>query len=163
MRMPDNSLKTSSYHFFKGAWTFSRDIKIDNGITIYGTATGHASFDPKTKFADCNTLIYSEKGILTISQTGMTSTFHRSFRYVFANNMTVYFNDGVDVGKLYQEYRLDKHKQTFTASCTHLCVQDNYNAEYRILDEKSFRLTQSIQGPKKDFLITTDFQRSIIT
>lgn len=162
MYIRDNSLKTRSYHFFKGAWSFNRDIKIDNGITIYGTATGNAVFEPKTEFTDCNTLIYSEKGMLTISQTQVTSTFHRSFRYVFADTMAVYFNDRVDIGKLYQEYRSDENKQTFTSSDAHLCVADNYNAEYKIFDDKSFRLIQSIQGPKKDFLIITDFQKSII-
>ncbi len=145
------------YKYFSGNWTFNRTIYTDNGAILHATANGSASFEKDN--ADDTKLIFAEKGQLVLIQTGQTSAFYKNYIYRFADELYVYFNDGVDAGKLYQCYNYDMVNNEITPTDRHICASDNYNASYKITDRNNYRLQQTISGPKKDFIIITDFCR----
>lgn len=140
--------------FFDGKWELSREIFIAK--KLYATGIGEASFLPLDDFQ----LDYNESGKILVVDTQTSIPFRRSFLYHFDNNlMSVFFNDGFDQGKLYQDYRYEKSTNQLIATCQHLCVADNYNGFYQLINQRQFYLETHIVGPKKNFNIQTSFYR----
>lgn len=145
----------NSKDFFAGNWHFTR--KIYHAETLYAQGEGEAVFMPDESD---NKLIYNESGFIILAENQKQLPFHRSFLYEFEQEkITVFFNDGMDKGKLYQQYIYDKEKQLIQSVCEHLCVADGYDGKYFLTDKNSFRLETRIQGPKKNMFIHTLFRR----
>lgn len=145
----------NSKDFFADSWHLTR--KIYHAETLYAQGEGKAVFMPGESD---NKLIYNESGFIILAENQKQLPFHRSFLYEFEQEkITVFFNDGMDKGKLYQQYIYDKEKQLIQSVCEHLCVADGYDGKYFLTDGNSFRLETRIQGPKKNMFIHTLFRR----
>lgn len=145
---------TSFIDYFTGKWKLSREIFIAQ--KLYATGVGEASFVAQNNFER----IYNESGKTLVVDTQTSIPFRRSFLYHFDNNLvSVFFNDGFDQGKLYQDYRHEKSTDQLVATCQHLCVADNYNGFYQLINQQQFYLETRIVGPKKNFDIQTSFYR----
>lgn len=73
--------------------------------------------------------------------------------------MNVFFNDGLNLGKLYQEYFYHFEQEILKASKPHECMLDIYNGHYKIINNKNYELVTTVKGPKKYFLIVSLFSR----
>lgn len=62
-------------------------------------------------------------------------------------------------GNLFYELSIDFDKQT--AHGDHLCEKDMYKAIYTFSDPQTFTLTYYVNGPKKDYLIETEFRKLV--
>ena len=90
--------------YFEGKWLFKRTIYNNNEENPYGIADGMAYFTS----ADKKKLIYNEEGKLSLISTGQQFPFSRSFIYVFeGDQVEILFNDGANLGQLYQSYKLN--------------------------------------------------------
>lgn len=137
--------------YFEGKWSFKRVI-FCSGDSPYGVADGTACFSP----SDEGKLIYNESGKLSLSESGQTFPFFRSFIYLFdEDRVEVYFNDGPNSGQLYQSYRLEDDHLTLSPTTGHICRDDCYNGTYEMLSSGEFKLETLIKGPRKEFKIAT--------
>ncbi|HLV46421.1 MAG TPA: DUF6314 family protein [Flavobacterium sp.] len=142
--------------FFAGNWNFTREIY--NGKTLYAQGKGEAVFLANESGKE---LTYHEKGNITLTDNQTKIPFYRSFLYAFEREkLAVFFNDGMDKGKLYQHYIYNADEQLIQSVCEHLCVADNYDGKYFLTDKNHFRLVTHIHGPKKDTIIHTTFHRN---
>lgn len=64
-------------------------------------------------------------------------------------------------GNLFYELSIDFEKQT--ARGDHLCEKDMYKALYTFSNPQNFHLTYFVDGPKKDYLIETEFTKQVTT
>lgn len=62
-------------------------------------------------------------------------------------------------GNLFYELSIDFDKQT--ANGDHLCEKDLYKATYSFNHPHNFVLTYCVNGPKKDYLIETEFTKQV--
>lgn len=62
-------------------------------------------------------------------------------------------------GNLFYELTIDFDKQT--ANGDHLCEKDLYKATYSFCHPHNFVLTYYVNGPKKDYLIETEFTKQV--
>lgn len=62
-------------------------------------------------------------------------------------------------GNLFYELSIDFEKQI--ANGDHLCEKDFYKASYDFIDPENFVLTYFVNGPKKDYLIKTEFTKQV--
>jgi len=146
-------MATELFNYFEGDWSFTREIKTD-GDKLFGLAKGKASFTKDTN----ESLYYSEDGELDLQQSKTKNDFYKSYFFSFyKDHIKVYFSGGANSEQLYQEYTY-ADKQILPIA-GHACNRDFYNSEYHITDENQLRQVTTITGPKKDFLITTIFNR----
>lgn len=141
--------------FFAGKWCFTREVYQEQ--SLYAKGKGEATFvdNPST-----GQVVYHEVGAIRLIETDNDLSFYRSFLYDFAHEkIKVYFNDGANKGKLYQQYVYQQEKQIIQSVCEHLCVADFYNGVYFLIDQSSFRLETTVKGPKKNIFIRTLFCR----
>src|SRR5690606_10435115 len=107
-----------------------------------------------------NKLIYNEAGVIILAENQKQLLVRRSALYGSEQEkVTVFFNDGMDKGMLYEQYIYDKEKHLIHSVCEHLCVDVSYDGKYFLTDGNSCRLETRIQGPKKDMFIHTFFRR----
>lgn len=62
-------------------------------------------------------------------------------------------------GNLFYELSIDFENQT--ANGDHLCEKDFYKATYNFANLENFVLTYYVDGPKKDYLIETEFTKQV--
>jgi hypothetical protein len=144
------------FGFFIGQWTLERCIYFNSSGVVYATAHGEASFISGTRPAE---LLYEERGKLKIVNNPVEIAFSRKFRYAFQRGkMNIFFEDGPDKGKLYQQY-IWGHDNKLIPDEIHTCGNDIYKGEYHISGAGSFSLDTFIDGPHKDFFIKTLFTK----
>jgi hypothetical protein len=128
----------------EGTWQFYRTISQN------GTVQGFATFTKR----DATTLFYREEGQWT--HTEKTSyKVYREYLYALENDsIAVYF---AEIPK-----RLF-HILTFSLSqkalASHHCEADLYLTYYCFINPDKFTVTHTIEGPKKEMEITTQFIR----
>lgn len=150
IKKTDNVIWLKKY--FEGSWSFEREIFSNNSERTYGIAKGSACFTP----IDKRTLIYNENGKLSLKDSKREFPFIRSFIYFFdGDQLKIIFNDGINSGKLYQQYSLDINNRVLTSSAQHICKNDCYNGNYTIISPNEYILETLIKGPKKEFKIKT--------
>lgn len=138
--------------YFEGKWLFKRTIYNNNKESTYGIADGVAYFTS----ADKEKLIYNEEGKLSLISTGQQFTFSRSFIYVFeGDQVEILFNDGANLGQLYQSYKLDANSKVLISNAQHICKDDAYNGIYSIISSNEYKLETFIKGLNKEFKIET--------
>lgn len=146
-------MSVSLLRYFKGNWSFIREIrKFDNNL--YATAQGNVEF----VLFENNKLYYKEKGQLVLENNKTKLSFFRSYLYEFIHNgFKVYYADGPSSGSLYQEYKYDTQKLILLPVEAHLCGLDCYKSFYSLLKSEQFSIDTVVQGPKKDYTISTIF------
>lgn len=141
------------FYNFEGAWSFTREMSSHDG-TSKGSAIGKANFD---KVKD-NLLVYHEEGIATFYPDNTRTEFFRDYTYSLGAHMiTLHHQGGQQHGELYQSYTL--HENKLLAIENHFCGPDIYQGLYELIDEDIFSLTTHVEGPNKDNIIKTKFQR----
>lgn len=124
-----------------GEWQYNRVI------TGQGSAHGLAHFQP----INSRELRYREDGTLTLN-SGYSGAVYREYRYQLdGDQVHICFPDGRIMHTL--------HVNATKATDVHLCGRDTYTGHYYLIDSSSFRISYHVQGPQKDFTITTMFQR----
>ncbi|GGF06637.1 hypothetical protein SAMN05443634_1136 [Chishuiella changwenlii] len=143
--------------FLLGDWTIYREIYSDELLS--GQAEGYVTFEE----SESNSLSYTEKGETYFFDIKKLIPFQKKFLYEFSlDTLTVYFADGVDNGKIYQHYALeDFQNKKVESSEKHFCGNDIYQSYYVIKSDEEFFMKTIINGPKKNFIIDTLFEKVI--
>ncbi len=146
------SLTSAIFHFLEGTWHFTRRI------SHYGQMQGTATF--RKAPSNGNQLHYREDGQLQ-SNDGTSMTAFREYNYRLENGViSVYFTDQKLFHTLIFDQTASDHT-TITATATHLCECDTYDATYTFKIPNEFFLRYTVKGPKKEFSIETIFQRNV--
>ena len=143
------------FGLMKGCWKVSRKIQEPqkNWVTGEGKARFEAiSNDPKV-------LLYKEElQILTNSEK-----FDVSKEYVFRyleNKISVFFKEKPERFFYSLEFQQPSNEvKVITAQAEHLCIKDLYKAQYKFFDDNKFELIYQVKGPKKNYLMTTIYDR----
>ena len=134
----------------RGAWILHRDIQ-PGGARLHGDAV----FAPMGEAV----LAYRESGILTLAD-GRESFAYRQYRYRLSeDNVVVEFADGPDIGKQFLSLRFSRTDRGWEASDVHVCRDDTYHANYRILGPAAFEVIITVQGPAKAYELVSRYSR----
>lgn len=130
------------FHTLQGVWSLSRTV---HG---HGKMHGTATFIKKSP---C-TLFYTETGLLKLHD-GPAFESYRNYIYELKNEkITAFFEDG----RFFHELEFDTGVD---ARGHHECGLDLYRASYRFNGPRSFELQWAVTGPKKDYIIQTNFEK----
>ncbi len=130
----------------EGAWSMSRVIPFKGRVS--GTA--------KFQSVKPEVLHYHEQGKLILEPRGEEMQVSRDYWYTLSGDtINVYFNKELD--QQFQELKFDDSLKTATAS--HLCINDCYDASYTFNLPSEFEIRYKILGPAKDYFIETKFIR----
>lgn len=161
----------------KGSWKLFRNL--DSVVSTYpsGTLQGIANFAirPPTDHVYDAEYLYSESGDF-ITQQGLTMRATRQYVYRYSKNtdaISVWFvkpDDGSAVDYFFHklDFReldldIDPGLKVRSASGFHLCVDDNYNANYTFHMNDSnitkWHAVFNVNGPKKDYTANATYQR----
>src|SRR5260221_9978398 len=126
-----------------GSWKFHRIILNE------GEVNGIAHFKKMDPFS----LHYREEGELVLRNQSFNV--YRDYLYKFQDQtISVFFQESPP--RLFHDLEFISDR---TAKGSHLCGKDTYDAIYEFLSPSSFKINYSIQGPKKNQLIRTNFLR----
>jgi len=136
--------------FLEGRWTISRTIN-DLRQNVPGAMEGQAWIMPADFEDGTSGLGYREEGQLQLGD--YRETFHRSYRYVFAENGSarVLFDDG----EPFYEFDL----KAGYAAVEHRCAEDMYRGAIRADGADSWRSNWFVSGPAKDIVLDTLYSR----
>lgn len=135
-----------SFEDFFGDWFFRRVIE-DRLNSVEGRAEGSVKFHPRTDGG----MDYLETSILTYGDhPPMTS----ERQYIWQDA-----DDGIEVsfddGRFF--HRIDEGKPL--SSADHKCEADMYHVTYDFREWPKWNSVWRVQGPKKDYRLTTEFER----
>ena len=128
-------------HFLWGQWTFDRFID-DRHSQQTLTATGTLTVDAT---------LWAEQG--TMHDNPITQQYHLSFDD--NEGLTVNFPDG----RLFYSLGNATENQTID----HLCGDDRYQGDYIYNNPNHFTLIWTVNGPRKDYTMTTHYHRIMDT
>ncbi len=132
------------FRSLEGVWRFTRQIKGS------GKMNGTATFIKKSP----TTLFYNETGLLKLND-GPVFESYRNYIYEWKNKkITAFFEDGRFFHELEFETDVD-------AKAHHECGLDLYRASYHFEKPTAFSLQWAVTGPKKDYMILTNFEKRI--
>lgn len=133
------------FQVLKGTWNFDRAI------------AGHGGMKGMARFLHTapETLDYDESGIH--AARGGTVDFYQSYIYVQQDGgISVTFKDG----RPFHRLQFGRSPQNLlTATAVHFCGDDVYNGQYVFHDNDNFSLRWDVQGPRKDYIIETNYVR----
>lgn len=142
-----------------GIWSIKRVLG------SYGTAEGQAKFTLKNQIPEIpsgeQTLIIDYREDLHVKYDNdlgpnIESTAYKEYVYLYdivRDKIIKKFTNG----NLFYELSMDFDKQT--AHGDHLCDKDMYKALYSFTGPRNFVLTYYVNGPKKDYVIETEFTK----
>lgn len=165
------------FRSLKGSWKLIRNLNSLVSTYPSGTLEGIATFaerHPTEDIYDAEYL-YSESGDFT-TQQGLTLRATRQYVYRYSRTtdaISVWFvkpDDGGVVDYFFHKLdfremvqRLDPGPEIWSASGYHLCVEDNYNADYsfHLKDSKitNWHAVFNVNGPKKDYVASAMYTR----
>lgn len=135
--------------YFIGDWLLSRRV-VDRRAGLIGRLFGRATFRLDQDIND-GTLIYEESGVMSYGDhEGQASQSHR-WRIVDRQRAEIYFSDG----RFFHSLDLTTSK----SPTRHSCAPDDYCGRFHLLNEKSWRSTWKVSGPRKDLIIASLFRR----
>lgn len=124
---------------FIGTWSITRRIVLAGMPDAHFSGSG-------TWTADKAGAMYHEAGKLQIAgQPAM----HSERKYRWAHDLSVYFDDG----------RFFHHVPSEGGDTEHWCDPDQYHVRYHFEDWPVWRVEWQVQGPKKDYTMTSDYKR----
>ncbi len=134
---------------FEGRWHLTRRIE-DARAGSTGSFEGIASFTP-----DDDGLIYEEVGELRLPQgPNGRSSFQATRRYLWRaeeDGLLVLFDDGRDF------HRIGLVGDAATGF--HHCPPDDYEVSYNFARWPDWRAIWRVSGPRKDYMMITDYRR----
>ena len=170
---------TSLLDFLQGTWVFDRTMThTDNGSRLGSVTNASAVFAPVDVVATTDAaataspaaptpfpqLLYREEGTVIFAQSS-TSTpipFYREYLYTFRTPFSA------DVA-FWRPTNSEEHLKFFHtlhvseagcgATSTHVCIDDLYQATLQVSSASSFSATWVVDGPHKNYSITTKLRR----
>lgn len=166
----------------KGSWDIERRIRSVNPLYPSGTLTGVAKINERPASDDAfeDEYFYSEQGEY-ITEQGLRMRASRQYVYRYqmdkdkASAWFVKTDGSNEVDYLFHEMNIEMLpddsafdiKNTTSALCAkghHLCIKDDYNAEYAFNFDKStlntWKLKYAVKGPEKDYMAEATYARS---
>ena len=167
------------FRALQGSWTIDRQIQSAISTLPSGTLQGTASFHPRTPTVDKSGKVFDFEYLYVEAGDFTTSAGHKmtaSRRYVYRyceddDELSVWFVKPDNI--LIVDYHFHtlsfllpeeaRHAGASIAKANHLCVEDNYETEYRIpmqgVSLRSFEVIHKVKGPHKDYVSTTLYKR----
>lgn len=133
---------------FTGNWNISRLID-DKKSNQTGTLEGTARLEPGGYESG---LIYREEGTLDFGESSKMEATRVYLWQSHARGIAVHFQDGKD----FHIIELDR----FMPDAQHFCAPDMYHVSYDFTHWPKWRAVWRVQGPKKDYRMTTDYRRA---
>jgi hypothetical protein len=126
-----------------GTWVLSREITDKAGI---GHLVGQCSFTSLSP----TQILCNEQGILTYN--GHQTEASRQYVYELRDDkIVILYHDAYRKGDILHELQFDKDQQSLVAKHCHVCGQDEYDLEFKILDPHKITMKYSVKGPHKDY------------
>ncbi len=149
-----------TFGLMAGRWNLYRTITSPKFQPM--TGAGKAIFENYQKDSSPS-LLYKEELTLHLP----SESIHASKEYIFRlidNEISVFFNENPE--RFFYTLKFDdqttKDERLFQqAGGEHLCGNDNYRASYSFFNDNSFELTYQVSGPKKDYTMTTKYNRIV--
>ena len=164
------------FNSMAGEWKMDRTITSQSSTFPSGHFTGKANLQPRppTEAGYDREMLYSEEGDFK-TDNGMVFRANRKYVYRYRSQrsqMTAWFvkpqDDGV-VDYLFHQVKAKNRAHGTSDSCKveaqgyHLCVKDDYNANYTFNIDRdqliTWRLAYNVKGPNKDYVSSTSFSR----
>ncbi len=141
----------------RGDWILNRAIE-DSNLNEINTASGIASFS-QSNLDEIDSLYYIETGKLLLKGEIKSINFTRKYIYkVIDNQINIILDDGVTKGGLFQTLVFENDEDGLKGS-EHICKLDRHNGRYIFIDEFNFHIEYTINGPKTNLLIRTDYSK----
>lgn len=141
----------------RGDWILNRTIE-DLNLNEINTAIGMASFS-HSDVDDINSLQYNETGKLLLKERGKSISFTRKYIYkIVEDRINIILDDGVTKGELFQTIMFENDENELKGS-EHICKLDRHNGKYFFVDDINFYIEYTINGPKINLLIKTDYRK----
>lgn len=141
------------FESLEGTWKLQRELGEQ------GNMQGIACFQPCGE----GVLHYQEQGKATFNSNSFSSC--REYAYVCKQGaIAVHFWDQKHrqpAGLLHKLHFHDAKAgiQALMAAGTHECANDLYKAHYLFINPQQFQLTYQVQGPRKDYTLTSYFSK----
>ena len=124
---------------FAGRWSLSRRITPATGPDV--------QFEGEAIWAAADGgLSYVENGLMTL---GDQAPLHAERRYFWAEDLSVYFDDG----------RFFHQVPALGGRAHHWCDPDTYDVTYDFSAWPQFKVHWRVQGPRKDYSAITQYSR----
>ena len=171
--------------FLVGKWVFQRTITHAHGLSMGNVVNASATFS--AVLDEPSKLLYSENGSLSLRELLSFSTLCTQYTFPYLNlfcfiasGVELSFQrqylydvlEGGDSAKLrvffYCPEQPNEHLKFFhdldlssgQGEARHLCVNDLYSGSYSIdCPRRQFQTMWQVQGPNKDFVINTEYER----
>lgn len=144
-----SGLSTSAFDLsvYEGAWSFHRQST--DGTVMLGQATIGSEHDH---------YLYEESGELTLP-TSQRLLFNRTYYWVGDGAaLLIYFDRSRS--NLFLTLRPVFDGTNYVGSALHQCGDDTYDAEFTFDGGQAFRTMYSVSGPRKDYILTSEYRRS---
>jgi hypothetical protein len=176
------SMKKIIFASLKGRWRLSRTLQSSIPSFPSGKLTGSAILEerPITDDGFSNESLYSEEGDFTTDRN-LTMRARRQYVYRYQqeiDRLTAWFVksdesasvdylfhilDFRDEGRGLRESKAGKDETILTARGHHLCVDDNYTADYRFAFQgqelTEWAVKYIVKGPHKDYVASARYTR----
>lgn len=144
-----SGLSTSGFDLsdYEGAWSLHRQST--DGAEMLGQAT---------ITRDNEHYLYEESGELTLP-TGERLLFNRTYCWVGDGaTLRIFFDRACRNLFLHLIPVFDR--TNYIGRASHKCGDDFYDAEFTFEGGQAFRTTYSVSGPRKDYVLTSEYRRS---
>ena len=145
MEQNRNILANSIFNRLRGLWHLTRRIE------GYGRMEGVAAFT-QTSPED---LSYKEQGLHSLPDGGTLEFFQN---YIYRLEREGLFARFADL-RPFHGLQLYPDGSALKTASMHLCGADIYRGEYVFEEDNRFSLRWDVQGPKKNYVIQTDYVR----
>jgi hypothetical protein len=130
-----------------GTWNLQR--KISNQLPIIGTAVIHSI----NEF----TVSYQEE-VLTPLLKGKVIKGTQEYRLEKNSDfLEIFFCNGLNAGQIFQRFLFNASQ----SKSIHICAKDQYRSTWIWLNEESFQLKHEVKGPRKDYVMITNYFKII--
>ncbi|MEX0371191.1 MAG: DUF6314 family protein [Tateyamaria sp.] len=126
-------------HDFEGVWRIDRTIEHTQAPTA--RFEGEATWHPVADGYD-----YRESGVLTVPGS---APMHAERRYHWANDFSVFFDDG----------RFFHKVPASGGQAVHWCDPDTYTVDYDFALWPEFQVIWTVRGPKKSYRMVSRYAR----
>ena len=174
--------------YLQGKWVFNRKMThTDNGTSLGSVDQATAIFAPvavkekddkdddedtttttttttTSEIMQQNQLLYREEGNVIFAQSTSSTPlpFYREYLYSFKSTTTAdvsFWRPGNVEEHLKFFHTLQVSEEGIGATSEHLCIDDLYVATINVASDCTFIATWVVEGPNKQYTITTEFTR----
>jgi hypothetical protein len=148
------------FKILKGQWNFKRTI------SKFGNVRGVAVFEEIAPGA----LHYREDGLLLMEGNHKPQKIYKEYYYFYLKKekkIIVRFSKVEEQESFFhvltfEKRNIDRNYPVLFAMGEHKCVDDFYEVSYLFFNDDKFKIIFNLRGPKKDYVLETNFQRGSI-